>query len=98
MKFTLFNLKILMLVIFMLLSANVFADLDITVQYDARWGGAPTSNIKRLCENVALHFQEQLRDEHKLDGELTIVSLFLSNERVMSFLLERCVNVEKMCH
>ena len=73
MKFTLFNLKILMLVVFMLLAANVFADLDITVEPNAGWGSALTSNIKRLCENVALHFQEQLRDEHKLDGELTIV-------------------------
>ncbi len=73
MKFTLFNLKILMLVVFMLLAVNVFADLDITVEPDGRWGAAPTSNIKRLCENVALHFQEQLRDEHKLDGELTVV-------------------------
>ena len=49
------------------------ADLSITVEPNTGWGNAPTSNIKRLCENVALHFQENLRDEHKLNGRLTIV-------------------------
>ena len=50
-----------------------FADLNIIVEPNRGWGNAPTSNIKGLCENVALHFQEQLRDEHKVNGELTIV-------------------------
>ena len=59
--------------LFILLSANVFADLNITVKPDGRWGNAPTSNIKALCENVALHFQEQLRTEHKLNGTLEVV-------------------------
>ncbi|MDE0014748.1 MAG: hypothetical protein OXU51_01085 [Candidatus Poribacteria bacterium] len=55
------------------LSANAFAQLHITVEYNKGWGNAPTSNIKKLCENVALHFQEQLRDEHKIHGDLLIV-------------------------
>ena len=59
--------------LFILLSANVFADLEITVEPDRRWGDAPVSNIKKLCENVALHFQEQLRDEHKVNGDLGVV-------------------------
>lgn len=63
----------LLLIVFTLLSANVFADLEIIVEPNTGWGNARTSNIKRLCENVALHFQEQLRDEHKIDGDLTIV-------------------------
>ena len=50
-----------------------FADLDITVEPDKRWGDAPVSNIVRLLDNVELHFQEQLRDEHKLEGDLTVV-------------------------
>ena len=50
-----------------------FADLEIVVEYNKKWGNAPTSNIKKLCENVALHFQEQLRDEHKVNGTLKIV-------------------------
>ena len=49
------------------------ADLSITVESNTGWGNAPTSNIKKLCENVALHFQENLRVEHKIDGRLTIV-------------------------
>ena len=50
-----------------------FADLSIIVEPNKGWGPAPTSNIKTLCENVALHFQEKLRDEHKVNGQLTIV-------------------------
>lgn len=49
------------------------ANLNIIVEPHAKWGNAPTSNIKALCENVALHFNEQLRDEHKINGKLTIV-------------------------
>ena len=59
--------------ILMAISTLSFADLTITVEPNNRWGNTPTSNIKRLCENVALHFQENLRDEHKIDGRLTIV-------------------------
>ena len=59
--------------ILMTISTISFADLTITVESNTGWGGSPTSNIKRLCENVALHFQENLRDEHKIDGRLTIV-------------------------
>ena len=59
--------------LFILLSANVFADLEITVEYDRGWGKARTQDIKKLCENIVLHFQEQLRDEQKISGELTIV-------------------------
>lgn len=57
----------------LLLPAISFSDLNITVESDRKWGNAPTSNIKKLCENVALHFQEQFRDEHKINGKLTIV-------------------------
>ena len=57
----------------LLLPAISFAALSITVEPNKGWGDAPTSNIKRLCENVALHFQEQLRKEHKVNGDLTIV-------------------------
>ncbi|MDE0397701.1 MAG: dockerin type I domain-containing protein [Candidatus Poribacteria bacterium] len=57
----------------LLLSSLTFADFSITVEPNAKWGNAPISNIKRLCENVALHFQEQLREEYKLDGDLSIV-------------------------
>ena len=63
------------LCIFLLFSlpTTIFADLRITVEPDKNWGNAPTSNVKKLCENVALHFQEQLRDELKIDGKLNIV-------------------------
>ena len=57
----------------LLLPVIAFADLDITVESNRGWGEARTSNIQRLCENIALHFQEQLRDVHKIDGRLTIV-------------------------
>ena len=56
-----------------LLPAITLADLEITVEPNRGWGNAPTSNIKALCENVALHFQEQFREEHKVKGTLTIV-------------------------
>ena len=59
--------------ILMTISTLSFANLTITVEPNTDWGNAPTSNIKKLCENVALHFQENLRDEHKIDGGLTIV-------------------------
>lgn len=73
MKHRLHSLNLLILFVFILLTANGFADLTITVEPDRRWGDAPTSNIKRLCENVAMHFQEHLRDEYKLSGQLTVV-------------------------
>lgn len=57
----------------LLLSVNASAQLHITVKPHTGWGEARTSNIERLCENVALHFQEQLRDAHKISGDLTIV-------------------------
>ena len=56
-----------------LFAATAFSDFDITVESDRGWGDAQTSNIKKLCENVVLHFQEQLRDEYKINGSLTIV-------------------------
>ncbi len=68
------KLKVVLCVLLLLLQPVItFADLNITVEPNKGWGNAPTSNIKRLCENVALHFQEQLRDEHKVKGKLTIV-------------------------
>lgn len=68
-----FKKSFVLCVMLILVSALSFAELTITVIPDKRWGDAPTSNIKRLCENVALHFQEQLRDEYKIKGDLTIV-------------------------
>lgn len=65
--------RFLFVLCFMLVSVNVFADLEITVSPDRRWGEAPVSDIKKLCENVALHFQEQLRVEQKVNGDLSIV-------------------------
>ena len=61
------------ILLLLLLPALTFADLTITVDYHRNWGNAPTSNIRKLSENVALHFQEVLRDEHKIDGKLKIV-------------------------
>ena len=55
-----------------LLPAITLANLNITVQPHRSWGNAPTSNIKALCENVALHFQEQLRDENKVEEKIII--------------------------
>ncbi len=55
-----------------LLSVISLAHSEITVKADKGWGDAQTSNIKRLCENVLLHFNEQLRDEHKLTKNLNI--------------------------
>ena len=63
---------VLSVFLILLLPVISFADLNITVEPNGGWGTAPTSNIKKLCENVALHFQEQLRDEHKVNGRLTI--------------------------
>ena len=64
---------ILCVLLLLLLPVITWADLSITVESNKCWGSASTSSIKRLCENVALHFQEQLRDEHKVNGKLTIV-------------------------
>ena len=63
----------LSLLALLLLPTISFANLVITVEHNAGWGNAPTSNIKALCDNIALHFQEQFRDEHKVNGRLTIV-------------------------
>ena len=63
----------LFIFLLLILPATIFADLRINVEPDKNWGNAPTSNIKKLCENVALHFQEQLRDELKIEGKLNIV-------------------------
>ena len=56
---------VLYIFLLLILPVRIFADLRITVESNRGWGDDPTSNIKALCENVALHFQEQLRDEHK---------------------------------
>lgn len=69
----LFALAILLVLVWFALIGSADADLTITVRYNKGWGDAPTSNIKKLCENVALHFQEHLRDAHKVSGDLTIV-------------------------
>ncbi len=61
------------MIIFLMLSVNVYANLEIVVKPDKRWGPAPTSNIKKLCENVADHFNNALRDKHKVKGKITIV-------------------------
>ena len=63
----------ILIVSLLILPVLTWADLDITVKYNRGWGDAPTSNIKKLCENVLLHFQEQFREEHKIDGKLKIV-------------------------
>ncbi len=47
--------------------------MEITVEPNEGWGNARVSNIQRLCENVALHFNEKLRDEYKINGNLTII-------------------------
>lgn len=56
--------------ILMIGSAN--ADLSITVHPDNGWGGAPIANIQKLCENVVSHYQEHLREEHKLKGHINV--------------------------
>lgn len=60
--------------VFLLLWLPVIAlaDLRITVESDIRWGNAPTSNIKALCENVALHFQEQVTTQYKVRGKVNV--------------------------
>ena len=68
-----FNYAAVIFCLLMIFSSFSFADLNIVVKYDKNWGGARTSNIRKLCENVALHFQENLRDENKINGKLTIV-------------------------
>ena len=72
-RFIIKSKYVLSIFLILLLPAVSSADLNITVKPNAGWGDAPTSNIRSLCENIALHFQEQLRDEHKLNGKLTIV-------------------------
>ena len=69
------KLKHVVVIVFVaLLLPNLsVANLTIRVEYDQRWGDATTPDIKALCENVALHFQEQLRDTLKINGNLTIV-------------------------
>ncbi len=64
----------IVLFVFMLflLPAVSLARLTIIVEPDARWGQASVENIRVLLENVALHFQEVLRDEQKIDGNLTV--------------------------
>ena len=64
---------ILSIFLMSLLPTIAFADLNIIVEPDRRWGNADIPSISGLCENVALHFQEQLRYEHKINGKLTIV-------------------------
>ena len=58
--------------IFLLPHTSV-AYLRIVVEPNAGWGGARTVNIKALCENITLHFNEQLRDENQIDGKITII-------------------------
>lgn len=67
------KLKTFANLLLLLVATLSYADLEITVESNRGWGNAPTSNIKALCENVALHFQEQLRDKFKIDGKLNIV-------------------------
>ncbi|RKU15869.1 hypothetical protein C6500_18820 [Candidatus Poribacteria bacterium] len=59
--------------LFLLLATLCYGDLQITVEPDKRWGDWTHTSVKELCKNVVLHFQEQLREEHKITGKLTIV-------------------------
>lgn len=54
-----------------ILSAS--ADLSIIVRPNESWKNMQTNEIETLCTNVALHFQEQLRDEHKIKGKKLII-------------------------
>jgi hypothetical protein len=53
---------------------------------------------------LRLNYQQQTLYEREFDKRnlslyrKLLVSLFSSNESVMSFVFERCVSVEKMCH
>ncbi len=67
------RIQYILAILLLVVSLNADAALHITVESHAGWGNAPTSNIRELCKNIALHFNEVLHDEHKVDGELTIV-------------------------
>ncbi len=57
----------------MLLVVNsAVAELTITVQPNRSWGDITTTEIKALCYNVVSHFQDSLRDSHKIDGILNV--------------------------
>ena len=61
-----------LLPILMLIIRSASADLTITVHPHNGWGGSPITNITRLCENVVAHYQDHLREEHKLQGHINV--------------------------
>ncbi len=66
--------RCLILSVILLLLVNwTHADLEIKVLESEGWGPASVSNIQKLCENVASHFQEHLREEHKVKNKKLIV-------------------------
>lgn len=52
---------------------NSFSELFITVKPDERWGDQPITRIKELCEITESIFNEHLRPEHQICGNLTVV-------------------------
>lgn len=62
----------LYVVLLLLLPAITFARLNITVQPNRGWGDIETEEIKSLCYNVVSHFQDELRDEHKVRGVVNV--------------------------
>lgn len=68
MKNKIFHFSLLILV----LPITIFAELEINVEPHPGWGSMPVSNIQVLCENVTNHYQEYLREEHKLKGKINV--------------------------
>lgn len=63
----------LFIFVIFLLPVVALANLDVTVQPSKNWGKTSTEDIRLLCENVVLHFQEQLSSNNKINGNLNIV-------------------------
>ncbi len=69
MRFRKFFVAILFMWIFV---ASSVAELSITVQPSKSWGDMETAEIEALCTNIVAHFQQYLRDEHKLDEPISV--------------------------
>ena len=60
---------------FIFLSANVFADLEITVK-SSDWGEISTHDVKKLCENITHHFEQHLRTENEINDKVNVSRTF----------------------
>ena len=64
-------------VLFLLLCVNLgYAKLEIIVKSSPDWGEISDADVKKLCQNIADHFEEHLRPENEINDSVNVYRTF----------------------